>query len=93
MHNAFLNNNPDKACMNDVLKHCEYMLSLGCENSLCFGTDFDGCNLPRDIVGSDSIGEIYELFLRNNYNESVLKKIFYENAYNFFENFDNQRIM
>jgi hypothetical protein len=49
--------------------------------------------LPRDIVGSDSIGEIYELFLRNNYNESVLKKIFYENAYNFFENFDNQRIM
>lgn len=93
LHNAFLNNNPDKACMNDVLKHCEYMLSLGCENSLCFGTDFDGCDLPRDIVGSDSIGEIYELFLRNNYNESVLKKIFYENAYNFFENFDNQRIM
>ena len=93
LHNAFLNNNPDKACMNDILKHCEYMLSLGCENSLCFGTDFDGCDLPRDIVGSDSIGEIYELFLRNNYNESVLKKIFYENAYNFFENFDNQRIM
>ena len=57
------------------------------------GTDFDGCDLPSDIVGSDSIGEIYELFLRNNYNESVLKKIFYENAYNFFENFDNQRIM
>ena len=93
LHNAFLNNNPDKACMNDILKHCEYMLSLGCENSLCFGTDFDGCDLPRDIVGSDSIGEIYELFLGNNYNESVLKKIFYENAYNFFENFDNQRIM
>ena len=69
------------------------MLSISCENSLFFGTDFDGCDLPRDIVGSDSIGEIYELFLRNNYNESVLKKIFYENAYNFFENFDNQRIM
>lgn len=93
LHNAFLNNDPHKACMLDILKHTEYMLSLGCENSLCFGTDFDGCDLPKDIVGSDSIADIYELFLRNNYNESILKKIFYENAYNFFENFDNQRIM
>lgn len=93
LHNAFLNNNPDKACMEDVLRHCEHILSLGCENFLCFGTDFDGCDLPNDIVGSDSIGGIYELFLKNNYNESILKKIFYENAYKFFENFDNQRIM
>lgn len=93
LHNAFLNNNPDKACTEDILRHCEYMLSLGCENFLCFGTDFDGCDLPKDIVGSDSIGGIYELFLKNNYKESILKKIFYENAYKFFENFDNQRIM
>lgn len=93
LHNAFLNNNPDNAKMTDILSHTDYMLSLGCENVLSFGTDFDGCDLPKDIFGSESVGKIYELFLRHNYNETLVRKIFHENAHKFFENFDNRRIM
>ncbi len=92
-HNEFLNNNSDKANMFDIIKHTEHFLSIGAENNLCFGSDFDGCTLPNSIKGSESMDEIYEMFLRHNYKESVINKIFYGNALKFFENFDIRRIM
>lgn len=92
-HRDFLSDNPDIANKNDLLKHIDKFLSLGGENTVCIGTDFDGCNLPEDITGSESLAEIYEMLLKHNYKESVIRKIFYENALNFFENFDNRRIM
>lgn len=92
-YKAFLNNKPDKASKLDILKHVEHFMSLGGENNISIGSDFDGCDLPPDIKGGSSMGEIYEMFLMHNYIEDVIRKIFYENALNFFENFDNQRIM
>lgn len=92
-HRDFLSDNPENACKYDLIKHIDKFLSLGGENTVCIGTDFDGCNLPDDIIGSVSLTEIYEMLLKHNYKESVIKKIFYENALNFFENFDNKRIM
>lgn len=92
-HRDFLNNFSDTANKYDLIKHIDKFLSLGGENTVCIGTDFDGCNLPVDITGSESLTEIYEMLLKDNYKESVIRKIFYENALNFFENFDNKRIM
>ncbi len=88
-HSEFLNNNSQKASMYDILRHAEHFLSIGGENTLALGTDFDGCTLPEDIFGSSSMSAVYEMFLKHNYSETVVKKIFYENALNFFENFDN----
>ncbi|MBR1731864.1 MAG: membrane dipeptidase [Ruminococcus sp.] len=88
LHKYFLNNNPEQASAYDILKHAEHFLSLGGENVLAFGADFDGCELPDDISGIDYIGQIYELFLKHNYSEKLIEKIFYENAYKFCENFD-----
>ena len=48
-HNAFLNNEPEKACIDDILKHAEHFLSLGGEDYVCLGSDFDGGILPYDI--------------------------------------------
>lgn len=92
-HNEFLNNDSEKACIFDIIRHAEHFLSLGLENNICIGTDFDGCTLPEDIKGSENMADIYEMFLKHNYKESVINKIFYGNAHKFFENFDNQRIM
>ena len=92
-HNAFLSDDPDKASKYDLLKHTEKFLSLGGENTIAIGSDFDGCTLPGDIFGSVSMDEIYEMFLCENYKESLIRKIFYENALKFFENFDKERIM
>ncbi len=87
-HRYFLNNNPQKASMYDILRHCEYFLSLGGENTVAIGADFDGCELPDDIKGIDSLGDIYEMFLSHNYSESLVDKIFFENAREFCKNFD-----
>ena len=83
-----MNNNPSIASSFDILKHAEHFLSLGGEDTLSFGADFDGCELPDDINGIDSMGNIYELFLKHNYSEELLDKIFYKNALKFCENFD-----
>ena len=93
LHRYFLNDNPDKASKFDVLRHAERFLSLGGEDVLAFGADFDGCELPPDIVGIDSIGELYNMFLRHNYNEKLLDKIFFENAFKFCENFDKYLLL
>lgn len=92
-HKDFLSDNPDSASKYDLLNHIDRFLSLGGENTLCIGSDFDGCSLPDDICGSESLSEIYEMLLKHSYKESLIRKIFYENALNFFENFDNRRIM
>lgn len=87
-HRDFLNNDIKKVSRYDIIRHAEHFLSLGGEDVVAIGADFDGCDLPDDIKGVDSMGEIYELFLSYNYPESLVKKIFFENAYNFCENFD-----
>lgn len=87
-HNAFLNTEPDCASVYDILRHTDHFLSLGGEDVIAIGSDFDGCTLPKDIKNSDSMAELFNLFLRHNYNETLVKKIFYKNALKFFENFD-----
>lgn len=87
-HNSFLNSKPDSASVYDVIKHTEHFLSLGGEDVIAIGSDFDGCTLPKDISGSESMNDLFELFLRHNYNETLVRKIFYKNALKFFENFD-----
>ncbi len=92
-YKGFLADESEEANMYDILRHTENFLSLGGKNTVCIGSDFDGCDLPNDIHGSISMGKIYEMFLKHNYKESLIKKIFYENALKFFENFDKARIM
>lgn len=85
-HNAFLNDVPDKASMLDILKHTEHFLSVGAENILCLGSDFDGGSLPKDMSGSKSLYKLYELYLKHGYKEDIVQKIFYRNALSFFIN-------
>lgn len=92
-HNAFLNEQPQQACMEDILRHAEHFLSRGCESCLCFGSDFDGGCLPPDIQNSLVYDKIASLMLHHHYDEGVIRRIFFDNALNFFENFDNRRIM
>lgn len=73
----------------DIIKHAEYFLSLGGENTIAVGTDFDGAEMPDDIKGIADICKLYEGFLKLNYSETLLDKLFFKNAFNFFQNFDN----
>ncbi|MGI6256316.1 MAG: dipeptidase [Acutalibacter sp.] len=78
-YRAFLNDQPEKASMEDVLRHADYFLSLGGEDVLAMGGDWDGAELPEDMPGLASIPKLYERFLRQ-YPEALVEKIFYGNA-------------
>jgi membrane dipeptidase len=78
-YKAFLNDQPEKASMEDVLRHGDYFLSLGGEDILAMGGDWDGADLPSDMPGLSAIPALYELFLLH-YPETVVEKIFYGNA-------------
>ncbi len=79
----FLRDDGD-AHMTDILRHAEYMLSRGCEDCLCLGSDFDGCDIALDMTGVESMADLYEAFLRLNYNEELVRKIFSDNAARYF---------
>lgn len=86
-YKAFLNNDPDKACAEDIFEHADYFMGLGGESCLAMGSDFDGAELPSDMTGIEDIGTIYEIFLRHNYSEELTDKIFFKNAFNFMYKF------
>ena len=73
-----------EARMTDILRHAEYMLSRGCGDSLCLGSDFDGCDVPSDMTGVESMAALYEAFLRLNYKEDLVRRIFFDNAARYF---------
>lgn len=86
-HKYFLSG--DNQSVKDLIKHTEYFLSLGGENTVAFGSDFDGAEMPDDIKDITYIDKIYNSFLKINYKEELLDKLFFKNAYNFYQNFDN----
>lgn len=85
-YTGFLNEDPEQARMEDILCHAEHFLSLGGEDVLSIGGDFDGASLPVDMQkGLGDIPNLFELFLRHHYSESLLEKIFFGNASRFFQ--------
>ena len=73
--------------LQDIVKHVEHVLSLGGEDILVWGCDFDGSDdeFPSGITGIESMGAVYELLLKENYSEDVVRKIFFENGRAFWE--------
>ena len=86
-HRLFLSENKP-VTVNDILRHTEHFLELDGENTISIGSDFDGSDMPDDIAGVESIPYLYSEFIKNGYEKTLVDKIFYENAYNFFNTFD-----
>lgn len=74
----FLNEDKDKASMDDLVRHIEHLCSLGAVNHIGIGSDFDGC-LP--VEGMEHGGKFVELneFLLKHYSESQVKGFMGEN--------------
>ncbi|MEE1144102.1 MAG: membrane dipeptidase [Acutalibacteraceae bacterium] len=74
----------DKLFPGNILKHIEHLLTLGGENSIALGTDFDGCSPIKDVENIEKMPKFYEI-LCENLGISLANKIFYENAKIFFD--------
>lgn len=69
----------------ELLRHARHILSLGGENVLSIGSDYDGCEMSRELYGIEKIPSIYVYFEENGIPEELCRKIFFENASLFFE--------
>ncbi len=70
----------------DIRYHIDHFLSLGGEKTIAIGSDFDGADMSEEMLGIESIISLYEYFLKSGYNEQIIKDIFFNNSYNFFQN-------
>ena len=86
-YKGFLNNDENKACIDDLIKHAYHFLNLGGENTLSIGSDFDGADMPDDIKGIETVPLIYKRFC-DEFGAKVTKKVFFDNANMYFTNFD-----
>ena len=79
----FLNNESEKACIGSIFEHADYFMSLGGEDVVSFGSDFDGSDIPNDLNGIAGIDDILDVFVKHNYSSQLISKLFYKNARDF----------
>lgn len=79
----FLKSDPNNVTFDDIRRHIDHFLKLDGENTIAFGGDFDGAVVPECIDSIEKIDNLYEYMCIKNYKENILKKLFFENAYNF----------
>jgi len=75
----FLTLRPE-AAIKDIIAHIEHFCSLGGENSIGLGCDFDGVDiLPKDILGVEDVWKIFNELSLLGYSEELIKKISFQN--------------
>lgn len=80
---AFINNTNE--CELDEFKpHIDNFLSLGGEDILALGSDFDGASMPHEMQGAEGLYRLYENVVKW-YGDAVADKIFFENAKRFID--------
>ncbi len=85
LYPSFLNES-GKADIDDIIRHAEHYLELGGEKTVCLGGDLDGIEcMPKGMSGIESYEIIYEAMLKRNYNEDLVRDIFYFNLFNVLE--------
>lgn len=71
------------ATVDDVVRHVEHYMSLGGEDVVAFGTDFDGADMPEGVSRPADLLKVGEALARLNYTETQIRKLFSENATRF----------
>ena len=69
--------------VDDLLPHIEHFLSLGGENTLVFGCDRDGTDLPRGLETFSSLTVLRERLAGLGYSRELIEKLFWKNACDF----------
>lgn len=70
----------------DVIAHIEHFLSLGGEDCLCLGCDFDGIDAtPAGLESVDRLPRLANEMVRLGYTDALIDKLFYKNAQDFLD--------
>jgi membrane dipeptidase len=73
---------------NTLLHHIDHLLELGGENTIALGSDFDGSTTPEFLSSIKDLGSFYDYLCACGYNKTLVDKLFFYNAFEFFKQFD-----
>lgn len=63
-----------------------HILQLGGENNIALGSDFDGAKMLPSLNKDSKVSDLYSFLIKKGMEKSILEKIFFKNAENFFNN-------
>ncbi len=69
----------------NIYKNIFHILDMGYEDYLSIGSDFDGADMDKNLYDISAVPKLYKYLKSKNINDKILNKIFFDNAYNFFE--------
>lgn len=81
-HRAFIDEHGNPTPDN-LLRHVYKFLSLGGEDAIAIGSDFDGADMPEYLHDISCIERLYDIFLKNGFSQFTVDNIFFNNAYRF----------
>ncbi len=67
-----------------IKEHIEYLMTLGMENNIALGSDFDGAPMSDELSTTSDVLRLYNELLKLGIKKTLLDKIFYKNAIAFF---------
>ncbi|MFX0067192.1 MAG: dipeptidase, partial [Candidatus Hermodarchaeota archaeon] len=83
---AFLNSEPEKADINDVIKHIAYISEIAGVDSVGLGSDFDGIpKAPEGLENAAKIKTIPPLLEEEGFSQQDISKIMGKNFQRVFE--------
>lgn len=83
-----------QATSDDLLLHIEHFLSLGGEDHIALGTDFDGIQkTPSDIKRNRDLLTLADKMVRVGYSDALIHKVFWKNANDFFGKYKRQEAL
>ena len=72
-------------CFDKILKNIYSMLSLGGENNISIGSDYDGCTIEKSLDSIDKFNDLCNYLIQHHIDENIIDKICFKNAYNMFK--------
>lgn len=70
----------------ELIPHAEHMLSVGGEQVLALGSDFDGASMPEDLPDIGGLENLHRIMIKY-FGQNITDRIFYQNAADFFNRF------
>lgn len=89
LYKKFLGEESDKT-IDYCYRHISYAIEAGCGDVLALGCDYDGADITDELKGVERLEDLYEYLTVRRIDDKILKKIFFDNAYDFFKNFEIQ---
>lgn len=70
-----------------IYENIYFLLSVGAEKCICFGSDFDGARLSSAINSIQKVESLYFYLLQTDIPSKTVEDIFYNNARDFFSRY------